>query len=133
VHISKKFEHDEETKNEIFNGMMRNGNLSVLTEFAVQVYCIQYHVTPEKGEEEESIKWQPLLGHYSDTQTNDELETASYPQRRYFLCAVPFIFFRVQLRLFLQTTKLRGLSPRANYTDRETAACRRSQCQRLRV
>jgi hypothetical protein len=24
------------------------------------------------------------------------------------------------------TTELRGLSPRANYTDRETAACRRS-------
>jgi hypothetical protein len=26
---------------------------------------------------------------------------------------------------------LRGLSPRANYTDRETTACRRSQCQLL--
>jgi hypothetical protein len=26
-------------------------------------------------------------------------------------------------------TKLRGLSPRANYTDRATAACRRSDCQ----
>jgi hypothetical protein len=25
--------------------------------------------------------------------------------------------------------KLRGLSPRANYTDRATAACRRSDCQ----
>jgi hypothetical protein len=25
--------------------------------------------------------------------------------------------------------KLRGLSPRANYTDRETAVCRRSKCQ----
>jgi hypothetical protein len=30
-------------------------------------------------------------------------------------------------------TKLRGLSPRANYTDRATAACRRSDCQLLRV
>jgi hypothetical protein len=28
--------------------------------------------------------------------------------------------------LILQTNKLRGLRPRANYTDRETAACRRS-------
>jgi hypothetical protein len=27
--------------------------------------------------------------------------------------------------------KLHGLSPRANYTDRATAACRRSECQRL--
>jgi hypothetical protein len=26
-------------------------------------------------------------------------------------------------------TKLHGLSPRANYTDRVTAACRRSDCQ----
>jgi hypothetical protein len=25
--------------------------------------------------------------------------------------------------------KLNGLSPRANYTDRATAACRRSECQ----
>jgi hypothetical protein len=26
-------------------------------------------------------------------------------------------------------TKLHGLGPRANFTDRETAACRRSDCQ----
>jgi hypothetical protein len=30
-------------------------------------------------------------------------------------------------------TKLHGLSPLANYTDRETAACRRSDCQLLRI
>jgi hypothetical protein len=30
-------------------------------------------------------------------------------------------------------TKLHGLSPRANYTDRATAACRRSDCQVLRI
>jgi hypothetical protein len=29
--------------------------------------------------------------------------------------------------------KLHGLSPRANYTDRATAACRRSECQLLRI
>jgi hypothetical protein len=29
-------------------------------------------------------------------------------------------------------TKLHGLSPGANYTDRATAACRRSDCQLLR-
>jgi hypothetical protein len=29
--------------------------------------------------------------------------------------------------------KLHGLSPRANYTDRATAACRRSDCQFLRI
>jgi hypothetical protein len=27
--------------------------------------------------------------------------------------------------------KLRGFSPRSNYTDRVTAACRRSSCQRF--
>jgi hypothetical protein len=30
-------------------------------------------------------------------------------------------------------TKLRGLSPQANYTDRATAACRRSWCQLLLI
>jgi hypothetical protein len=29
--------------------------------------------------------------------------------------------------------KLHGLSPRVNYTDRATAACRRSDCQLLRI
>jgi hypothetical protein len=32
-----------------------------------------------------------------------------------------------------QTNKLHGLSSRANYTDRATAACRRSDCQLLRI
>jgi hypothetical protein len=30
-------------------------------------------------------------------------------------------------------TKLHGLSPRANYSDRATAACQRSDCQLLRI
>jgi hypothetical protein len=34
--------------------------------------------------------------------------------------------------LYLKT-KLHGLSPRAYYTDRVTAACRRSDCQLLRI
>jgi hypothetical protein len=42
-----------------------------------------------------------------------------------------------QLSCFLLKTKtkkkLHGLSPRANYTDRATAACRRSDCQLLRI
>jgi hypothetical protein len=29
--------------------------------------------------------------------------------------------------------KLHDLSPRANYTDRATAVCRRSDCQLLRI
>jgi hypothetical protein len=35
--------------------------------------------------------------------------------------------------LSLQLLKLHGLSTRANYTDRATAACRRSDCQLLRI
>jgi hypothetical protein len=34
---------------------------------------------------------------------------------------------------FPKTPKLHGLSPRANYTDRATAACRRSDCQLVRI
>jgi hypothetical protein len=37
------------------------------------------------------------------------------------------------LIIIIITYLLRGLSPQANYTDRATAACRRSQCQRLRI
>jgi hypothetical protein len=33
----------------------------------------------------------------------------------------------------IQTNKLRGLSPRANYIDRATAVCRRSWCQLLQI
>jgi hypothetical protein len=33
----------------------------------------------------------------------------------------------------VQKKKLHGLSPRANYTDRATAASRRSGCQLLRI
>jgi hypothetical protein len=33
----------------------------------------------------------------------------------------------------LKKTKLHGLSPRANYTDRATAACHRSDCQLVRI
>jgi hypothetical protein len=37
------------------------------------------------------------------------------------------------LLVFSNKKKLRGLSRRANYTDRATAACRRSQCQLLGI
>jgi hypothetical protein len=36
-------------------------------------------------------------------------------------------------RLYTKNNKLHGLSPRANYTDRATAASRRSGCQLLRI
>jgi hypothetical protein len=42
--------------------------------------------------------------------------------------------FAQPLGLITKTkNKLHGLSPRANYTDRATAACRRSDCQLVRI
>jgi hypothetical protein len=35
--------------------------------------------------------------------------------------------------MFLRKKKLHGLSPRANYTDRATAAYQRRDCQLLRI
>jgi hypothetical protein len=40
---------------------------------------------------------------------------------------------RVDNRTKKTKTKLHGLSPRANYTDRAIAACRRSDCQLVRI
>jgi hypothetical protein len=39
----------------------------------------------------------------------------------------------ISIFIYKQTNKLHGLSPRANYTDRATAASRRSDCQLLRI
>jgi hypothetical protein len=47
------------------------------------------------------------------------VKTAQEPLRK-LICVVPI-------------KKLHGLSPKANYTDRATAACRRSDCQLLRI
>jgi hypothetical protein len=53
-----------------------------------------------------------------------------------------FVVTRLEVRMlelrslnvkYRYKTKLHGLSPRANYTDRATAACRRSDCQLLRI
>jgi hypothetical protein len=37
--------------------------------------------------------------------------------------------YKVRLYCILSEKKLHGLSPRANYADRATSACRRSDCQ----
>jgi hypothetical protein len=44
-----------------------------------------------------------------------------------------FSFWTGNIKIFTLKKKLHGLSPRANYTDRETAACRRSNYQLLRI
>jgi hypothetical protein len=40
---------------------------------------------------------------------------------------------QIEISKYKTKTKLHGLSPRANYTDRATTACRRSDCQLLRI
>jgi hypothetical protein len=40
---------------------------------------------------------------------------------------------KLYMHLYNNKNKLHGLSPRANYTDRATAACRRTDCQLLRI
>jgi hypothetical protein len=50
-------------------------------------------------------------------------------QRKYQLILIPHRERRGYRQGCTKTkTKLHGLSPRANYTDRATAACRRSDC-----
>jgi hypothetical protein len=48
-------------------------------------------------------------------------------------CFSSYFVLEYQLRLENIKKKLHGLSPRVNYTDRATAACRRSDCQLLRI
>jgi hypothetical protein len=56
-----------------------------------------------------------------------------------FLLPAMCIFLSILLVLYAVEAnvtcniKLNGLSPRANYTDRATAACRRSDCQLVRI
>jgi hypothetical protein len=74
-----------------------------------------------------------LLGRLNVT-LNTELEECLYGIQ-------PWL--SIQYTITLRTTfvespkktkkKLHGLSPRANYTDRVAAACRRSGCQRSRI
>jgi hypothetical protein len=42
-------------------------------------------------------------------------------------------FWNCNIGIQKKTNKLHGLSPRANYTDRATTTCRRSDCQLLRI
>jgi hypothetical protein len=51
-------------------------------------------------------------------------------------CSCKYWAYRMTLQatvINLNKKKLHGLSPRANYNDRATAACRRSNCQLLRI
>jgi hypothetical protein len=52
---------------------------------------------------------------------------------KFFLPLCRKVHVRVLSVTNKQTNKLHGLSPRANCTDRATVACRRSDCQLLRI
>jgi hypothetical protein len=43
------------------------------------------------------------------------------------------VYLSIHKKKKKKNNKLHGLSPRANYTDRATAACRRSDCQLVRI
>jgi hypothetical protein len=43
------------------------------------------------------------------------------------------VIYAQTLYIYIKTKKIHGLSPLANYTDRATAVCRRSDCQLLRI
>jgi hypothetical protein len=61
---------------------------------------------------------------YPETEAVVSSKTLEIPTR---------LFCVTTQRSKLTKTKLHGLSPRANYTDRATAACWRSNCQLLRI
>jgi hypothetical protein len=62
-----------------------------------------------------------------------KLQSKSVVQYCFLLYVTVSIFGKHEVIQLKKTkTKLHGLSPRANYTDRATAACRRSDCQLVR-
>ena len=64
-------------------------------------------------------------------------QTAHTDTCKIYQTAYTAVYLRMDLRgsnhVGDKQTKLRGLSPHANYTDRAAAAGRRSQCQLLRI
>jgi hypothetical protein len=76
-----------------------------------------------------------LLRELSDHKTN--LRSQQVSCVLYFVHSMLTTCFGFYQKPFFKwhyiTKKLNGLSPRTNYTDRATAACRRSDCQLLRI
>jgi hypothetical protein len=70
-----------------------------------------------------------------------EMSHCNNPKVNYKFCSVVYRsiasfrgnYFHFQFCPSTDKKKLHGLSQRANYTDRETAACRQSYCQLLRI
>jgi hypothetical protein len=69
-----------------------------------------------------------VLAHHFSQQTRTT-RTDFYSE---FMEIYPYLSSRNAEAKTKQTNKLHGLSPRANYTDRTTAACRRRDYQLLR-
>jgi hypothetical protein len=69
--------------------------------------------------------WEAETDRQTDRQEGKEQRDAE-PQRYVALSSTEYPVLYIK-------TKLHGLSPLANYTDRATAACRQSDCQLLRI
>jgi hypothetical protein len=80
--------------------------------------------------DENSINLENNYGHY----TVSNIVGAELPAQKRDAKMINANVFNFEAEILLKTkTKLHGLSPLANYTDRATAACRRSDCQLLRI
>jgi hypothetical protein len=73
-----------------------------------------------------------LSKHISEEAQNNAVCQLCNPQL--FCYSIAPLVLRILLWNYIKKKKkLHGLSPRVNYTDRATAACRRSDCQLLRI
>jgi hypothetical protein len=69
------------------------------------------------------VEWRAILDSSKGLQFLDRLRDCKFLKK--------LLLHVVNLRF--SQNKLRGMSLRANYADRAAAACRRSQCQLLRI
>jgi hypothetical protein len=87
--------------------------------------CIFFYVTKYVNCSQMTLALGNWLYHNSTLRIlHHNFFTAYFPVSSLRLSMVPGAYI---------SKKLHGLSPRANYTDRATAACRRSDCQLLRI
>jgi hypothetical protein len=70
--------------------------------------------------------------YYLEIRMMDKVQKTS-DSERYSPSPEPFRYYPPPPQNKTKKKKIYGLSPRANYTDRAIAACRRSDCQILRI
>jgi hypothetical protein len=96
----------------VCHNMFHNKNSKILTFYYMVLLILFYYVTIDFIKE----KQEDMPHQYKKVETKVNLN------------------YTLMIFLYLNDKKeLHGLSPRANYTDRATAACRRSDCQLFRI